>query len=206
LLRVRRDSGAWHGVAFEVRPFSLLYTLLMWPVLFAPIPDVFRFMTQRQAACKFVRRVLLVNRGGGERRGPYCDRPLDIKLVEFYPSRKQLIQERCVWDCHFVMPRARVARWSCELIGTLRDDARRLDWLCGATREELVRIVGDVYRENYMKVIGTVLALRWCSCKPLLRAASVHWAAPDRVGYGPLEDAPVRARARGERDISACER
>ncbi|PRW59254.1 fanconi-associated nuclease 1-like protein isoform X1 [Chlorella sorokiniana] len=61
------DGGGWQGVHSEGGIWATLWGLLLWDVLFMPVPDVFRT--------------------------PFQTAPLDLDTPLFYPTRKDAIEE-----------------------------------------------------------------------------------------------------------------
>ncbi|KAI3439047.1 hypothetical protein D9Q98_001457 [Chlorella vulgaris] len=60
------EAGGWQGVHSEGGIWATLFGLLLWDVLFMPVPDVFRT--------------------------PFQTAPLDLNTVSFYPSRKEAVE------------------------------------------------------------------------------------------------------------------
>lgn len=62
-----RENGGWAGVHCESGVWSMLFALLLWDVLFASVPDVFR--------------------------SPFQSSPLDLGTDAFAPARAELLKE-----------------------------------------------------------------------------------------------------------------
>lgn len=62
-----RENGGWAGVHCESGVWSTLFAVLLWDVLFAPLPDVFR--------------------------SPFQGAPLDLGTDAFAPARAELLQQ-----------------------------------------------------------------------------------------------------------------
>jgi fanconi-associated nuclease 1 len=89
------ENGGWSGVHTESGVWTTLFGLLMWPVLFAPVPDVFRtrFQCTVDILSRFFQFSLIVN-------GCVCvcvccvAAPLDLGSDAFYANRRELIEQR----------------------------------------------------------------------------------------------------------------
>eukprot|EP00955_Chlamydomonas_euryale_P071465 361082-Chlamydomonas_euryale.AAC.24 len=82
-------GGCWLGMHTEGGVWSTLFGLLMWEVLLAPVPDVFRT--------------------------PFQTAPLDLGTEAFYPARRDVIEARLQVDSDTV--HATLDRASIQLLG-----------------------------------------------------------------------------------------
>jgi fanconi-associated nuclease 1 len=105
------EGGKWRGEHSEGGAWSCMFALLMWPALFAPVPDVFR--------------------------GPFQAAPLDMGTDGFYPARREAL-EACLaevaaggapellrrrWEAH-AGNICRGVRWDRRTLNDLQEVAR----------------------------------------------------------------------------------